>query len=250
MVYVNYFFIKKSYIEYEKLVIACAAILLACKSENIQGKFDIICRRYLEFNNKIFGQCTTVLKADDIQKIKDKISLAELTLIRSLQFNITISLPNNFIYVYSAILYPDNEEDVVQIAVKVAGDSFYTYANLLYKSYVIAIASIYIAAKVLALPTILDQNFRHLQNMRKFANPPATEEEFNQRLLNFENKSFHIDEDVEIRLNEGTSTSSSNYFDVLEVNKKIHPYLDYAELLECIFMIMEYYEQCEDKLNK
>lgn len=64
MVYVNYFFIKKSYFEYEKFIIACAAILLACKYQNINGRFDLICRKYLEFNKKIIGTGNAVINAE------------------------------------------------------------------------------------------------------------------------------------------------------------------------------------------
>jgi hypothetical protein len=66
--------------------------------------------------------------------------MAEVTLLKCLNFNINISIPHEFIYVYAAILYPDNEEDIVQFSIKISNDSFHTYSNLLYKSYVIAVS--------------------------------------------------------------------------------------------------------------
>jgi hypothetical protein len=164
-----------------------------------------------------------------------------------------VNLPNDFIYVYTAILYPDNEEDVLQYALRISYDSFYTYSNLLYKNYVVAIACVILAAKFLALPTVIDKKFKYLENMKAFSNPPAEEEEFNKRLLNFENKSFHL-VDIEMET-DGTNTNLKNeysYFDILEWNKKVHPNLELDDLSSCINMIIEYYEDCKkiDKVEK
>ena len=49
----NYFFVKKCYFNYEKLTLACAAILLASKQENAQNKFNEISKEYFRFNSKI-----------------------------------------------------------------------------------------------------------------------------------------------------------------------------------------------------
>lgn len=195
------------------------------------------------YNSKIFGQLNAVIKQEETQRIKDKISLAEITLLKCMNFDININLPNDFIYVYSSILYPDNEEDIIQYSIRIANDSFYTYVNLIYKNYVVAIACIIVAAKFLSLPTLLDSNFRHLENMKKFSDPiPNSEDEFNKRLLEYENRSFHIS-----LINQ--KENSSTYFDVLEWNKKIHPYLEQTELMECVKMIVEYYQDCKNYHN-
>jgi hypothetical protein len=158
-----------------------------------------------------------------------------------------INLANEFIYVYSAILYPDNEEDIVQFALKVSNDSFFTYANLLYKNYIVAIASVVIAARFLCLPTPLDKDFRYLPNMRRFSDPIGTEEEFNKKLLNYENKSFHLRNDL---LQSGdVNMELFSYFETLEVHKKIHPNLEIEDLGDCVKMILEYYEDCAAEIK-
>jgi hypothetical protein len=81
----------------------------------------------------------------------------------------------------------------------------------------------------------MDKNFKNIENMKMFSNPPAEEEEFNRRLLNYENKSFNTNNDSHI-------DNSHNYFDVLEWNHKLHPNLPMEELMECMRLIMEYYE--------
>lgn len=167
-----------------------------------------------------------------MQKIKDKISQAELTLLKSLNFEIYVHLPKDYIIVYSAILYPDNEEDILEFALRISCDSFFTYINLIYKNYVVAVACVIVAAMFLSLPTIMDKNFKGLENMKVFADPPATEEEFNRRLLCFENRSLC----KELR------TNSETYFDILEWNKKVHPYLEIEDLLDCLNMIYEFYD--------
>jgi len=159
-----------------------------------------------------------------------------------LNYDINVSLPNDYLYVYSAILYPENEEEVFQYSLKFSYDSFFTYANLLYNNCIVAISNIIIAAKFLALPTPMDKNFKNLENMRMFSIPPATEEEFNKRLLNYENKSFHRDTKVFMNADGRENSNESSYFDILEWNKKLHPNLEVNDLEDCIRLIMEYYE--------
>lgn len=128
---------------------------------------------------------------------------------------------------------------MVQYALKVSSDSFFTYANLLYKNYVIAIASIIIAGSFLNLPPVLDKEFKYLDNMKRFFNPTSNENEFNRKLLNYENKSFHLRNELDEEF-----VKENIYFDGLEVHKKIHPYLEYNELADCMKMILEYYDDC------
>lgn len=157
-----------------------------------------------------------------------------MTLLKTLDFHINVALPNEFIFVYSALLYPENESDIIKFSLRIVYDSFYTYANLIYKNYVIALSCIIIAAKFLNIPSIFDKNFKYIENMRSLFNPPSTEEEFNKKLLNFENKTINFSSMQE---------NSSSYFDILEFHKKLHPNLELKDLYECIEMIIEFYEE-------
>lgn len=110
---------------------------------------------------------------------------------KCLNYDINVELPNEFIYVYSAILYPNNEDDVIQYSLKVSSDSFFTYANHLYKNYIVALASILIAAKFLHLPAYISDDFPYLKNMLEIHCKNESEESFNKCLLNFANKSVN-----------------------------------------------------------
>jgi hypothetical protein len=104
----------------------------------------------------------------------------------------------------------------------------------------------------LALPTPMDKNFKNLENMKMFSIPPATEEEFNKRLLNYENKSFHLDDKSFMAGNGVQNINENTYFDILEWNKKIHPYVEMEDLIDCMNLIVEYYEDAMkyDKADK
>jgi hypothetical protein len=171
-----------------------------------------------------------------MQKAKDKISISEITLLKCLNYEINVSLPNDFIIVYAGFLYPDNEDDIMNYAQRIANDSFYTYAPLLYKNYVVALASIVIAAKFLALPAFTDKSFRHLENMKNFHIQPITEEDYNRRILGQENISFHKDL---------IDNKSKESFEKLEWWKKVHPFLEKEDLMQCVNYICEFYEDCK-----
>lgn len=160
-----------------------------------------------------------------------------MTVLKTLNFQISFTLPYDFIYVYSALLYPENEFDISNYAFRIANDSFYTYANLLFKNYVVALSCIILAAKFLAIPGVLDKNFKNIDKMKAFSIPPSTEEEFNKKLLAFENKSFNFSE-----INENTES----YFDILEFHKKLHPYLELNDLYDCIDLIVEFYDDMKN----
>ena len=248
MALTNYFFVKKCYFNYEKLTLACAAILLASKQENSQNRFSDISQQYTKITDTL-SERHNVITAEDIQKSKDKISSYEITLLRTLNFEIKIELPFNFIYVYSTILYPENEMDLIHVSERIANDSFFTFANNVYKSYIVAIASIIIGAKYLEIPTIFDKEFKHIDNMRKVNVKGITEEEFEKRLLAWENKPVEaIDGDVVMEGNE--DKENREYFDKLTLTQKIHPKMSLQDLCECVEMIMEYYNDGVNYVNR
>ena len=238
----NYFFVKKCYLNYEKLTLACAAILLASKQENAQNKFNEISKEYFRANSKIFNTINAVLKSEDNQKIKDKIATYEIALLKTLHFDIKVELPFDFIYVYSTLLYPDNETDIIHTSIRVANDSFFTYANNVYKNYVVAVASITIAARFLGLPTVFESDFKHIDTMRRVNVKGKSVEEFERSLLSWENKRvFNVSE---------IPPEEKEYFDKLSVAEKIHPKMRMDDLIGCVEMILEYYNDAKKKVSK
>ena len=75
MLLTNFFFIKKCYYNYDKLILACAAILLSSKTQTSQNKFSEISKEYSNYQNKIIGP-------DGLHKIKEEIGKYEIILLK------------------------------------------------------------------------------------------------------------------------------------------------------------------------
>ena len=73
MLLTNFFFIKKFYFNYDKLTLACAAILLSSKTQTSQNKLNEICKEYINYQNKMIGP-------DELHKIKEDIGKYEIIL--------------------------------------------------------------------------------------------------------------------------------------------------------------------------
>jgi hypothetical protein len=165
--------------------------------------------------------------------------MSELILLKSLNFEINFTPPNEFIIVYTTILYPENDSDMLRYALKICNDSFFTYVNNTYKNYVVAISCIMLAAKFLSLPSVNDKSFKNLDNMKALHIPPAEEAEFNERLLTFGNRTMNVDRD------------GGSYYDILEWNKKVHPYMSLNELTECLKLLVDFYDDVNNtKINR
>ena len=238
MLIINHFFIKNLYFNFNKLTIACSALLLSSKNETSQSKFNDIWKEYSFTGNK------GLESAEEPHKIKEHIGKYEIYILKQLNYNIPEEFPYDFIYAYSDLLYPDNSQEISNVSIKVAVDSYFTYANNIYKSYVVAIACLVIAAKFLEIPTVFEENFKHIDNMRKIHRKNISIEEFNKELSQYDSQFI-------LRRNnkQEYSTEEDDYFRKLSLHQKLHPSLKIDDLIECIYMIMEYYEDMRDKSN-
>ena len=241
----NYFFIKKCLLNYDKLTLACAAILITTKAYNSTLNFTDIATEYLHYYKKIFQESfggSNNYNNEELIKTKEKIGAYEVYLLKTLNFEINIDLPFDFVYIYCAILYPDNKKDMFDISIKVAHDSFYTYANNIYSLYTVALSCIIIAAKIIELPTLLDKNFDNINNLRKINTIEVrnNEKEFNKRLVNFENYIVNKNSD-DVKMKD-----DDDYFDKLSPSEKAHPLVKVDEILDCIEMINEFYLDMKD----
>ena len=236
MLITNYFYIKNCYFNFNKLTIACASLLLSSKNETSQSKFNDICKEYSIIHNKEIG-------TDGLHKIKEHIGKYEIILLKQLNYNLPEEFPYDLIYVYSELLYPDNDQEISNISVKIANDSYFTYANNIYKNYVVALACIVIAAKFLDIPTILSENFKYIDNMRKIHKKNISVEEFNKALSQYDNQSIFKIKDII----EEEDFYGENYFEQLSLAQKLYPCLKMEDLLDCVIMIMEFYEDMNEK---
>jgi len=180
------------------------------------------------------------------------ITHAEVSLLKVLNFNYGNDHPFYYIKSYSQILYPNSEEDIIHYSNKICCD-YYTYANLIYKPFVVALASVIFAASFLKLQSVRDDDFS-FKNIKFLYFPPLNEKEFNNELLNYdikENKSRmigslnslflsnlnsnsmdieNVNNDNTNNTNNNTISSNNNYFDCLEWYKKLHQYLELEDL--------------------
>lgn len=237
MLITNYFFIKNCYFNYNKLTMACAALLLSSKNETSQSKFNDICKEYSIILNKGIGM-------EGLHQIKEQIGKYEIILLKQLNYNVPEEFPYDFIYVYSELLYPNNAQEIANFGIKIANDSYFTYANNIYKNYVVALSCIIIAAKFLDIPTILDENYKYIVNMKKIHKKNISVEEFNRALIQYDNQSLRMKDSIEEE-----DILEDDYFEKLSLTEKLYPNLKMEELLDCIIMITEFYEDMNEKDN-
>ena len=238
----NFFFIKNLYFNYNKLTIGCASLLLSSKNETSQNKLAAICKEYSLIHNK--GKDA---EESEFQKIRENISKYELLLLKQLKYYVPQEFPYDLIYYYSALLYPDNFQEIENVAIKIANDSYFTFANNIYRNYVVALSCLVIAAKFLEIPTILDDDFRNIDNMKKIYKKDISEEEFLKALNQYDYQFMILDKgkNEEIQKME----EEDNYFNELTKYQKLYPCLKLDDLLDCVLMIMEYYEDMDNKSN-
>lgn len=231
MKYTNYFFVKKCYLHYDKLKLACSAILLAAKANSVQNKLDDICNFYVTIEHKIKNNAK-VLEQKDTKKLKTEISNYERHLLKALNYNVDVNLPFDCIYIYASLLYPNNEQSIINYAVKICNDSFFTYANNLYKDYVVALASINIAAKLLGIPCFFDKEFQNINNMRRINTEGISEKEFSLKLVSFKNSD-----------KEPIMETEGDYFEKYNIYQKLHPFLVEEDLERCTNLIVQFYDE-------
>lgn len=239
MLLTNFFFIKKCYFNYDKLTLACAAILLSSKTQTSQSKFNDICKEYSNIQSKIIGP-------EGVHKIKEQIGKYEIFLLKELNFNVPEEFPFDFICVYADLLYPDNEQEIIDLAIKIANDSYFTYANNIYKNYIVALSCLIIAARFLDIPNILEENYKYINNMKKIYKKNITEQEFNKILSQYNNQIFIKDNEKEENENK---IEDEKYFESLTLCQKLHPNLKMEDLIDCMKLIIEFYEDMNDKSN-
>ena len=237
MLLTNFFFIKKCYFNYDKLTTACAAILLSSKTKTSQSKFNDICKEYSNIQSKLIGP-------EGVNKIKEQIGKYEIFLLKELNFNVPEEFPFDFIYVYADLLYPDNEAEIIDLAIKIANDSYFTYANNIYKTYVVALACLVISARFLEISNILEENYKYINNMKRIYKKNISEIEFNKILSQYNNQIYMKENE-----NEGNESKNEDekYFESLNLCQKLHPSLKMDDLLDCIKLIVEFYDDMKDK---
>jgi hypothetical protein len=236
MLLTNFFFIKKCYFNYDKLTLACAAILLSSKTQTSQNKFNEICKEYSNYQSKVIGP-------EGVHKIKEEIGKYEIILLKELNFNIPEEFPFDYIYVYADLLFPDNEQEIINLGIKIANDSFFTLVNNIFKNYVVALGSLIISAKFLEIPNFLEENYKYINNMKKIHKKNITENEFNIALSQYNNQ-YYLNKENDA--NDINKKEEEEYFQKLNIYQKLHPFLNKEDLFQCIQLILEFYDDIKN----
>ena len=102
-----------------------------------------------------------------------------------------------------------------------------------------------IAAKFLDIPTILEENFKNIDNMKKIYNKKnISEEEFIKALIQYDNQSMYL---IQNHMEEELINEEDGFFEKLSQFQKLFPNLKSGDLINCMEMIIEYYEDMNSK---
>ena len=243
---VNYFFIKNCYFNYDKLTIVCAALTLSIKlktsqKENLNKIFEI----YVSDKKEEIGK--NVLTKKEIYNLRNKILDIEIKIMKLFDNILPDKFPFEYIYLYSQILYPENDQEIYNLGCKICIDSYFTYINNIYENYIVALACIFISAKFLDIKNILDKNFKNIDKMKYIHEKNIDENIFIKSMYQF------IDDPVQLLINEKNDDIGKKkdiYFNNLSLEKRLHPFLKMDDLLDCIEIISDFYEEIKENYEE
>lgn len=270
MMYLNKFFLKKLYVNYDKRLMSCAALLLACKVEDFHDcNIKSIVRSHVSKDISIFDN-KNKKSIDDLNYLKEigqKIINLEVILLKHLEFKVKYYLPKNFITFYCYNLFKFNMEEyqtVLELAYKIEADSFFTYVNNLFPSYVVALSCIEISCKLIGIKSITDKEFYSEEKTSGLCdfyvsvlNSDITSSYYSRdksklaiynnpgeiiNIDNFNKKILHFDSELPIMFNPITKTVKydKKWYNSLSWNKKLHPFLEENEFFSSVFIITEH----------
>lgn len=270
MMYLNKFYLKKLYVNYDKRLMSCAALLLACKVEGFYyGDIKAIVRSYVNKDMSIFDNKNKKISEDNayLKEIGLKILNLEVVLLKNLEFKVKFYLPRSFVSFYCYNMFKsdfDEYQKILELAYKIEADSFFTYVNNLFPPYVVALSCIELACKLLDIKSISDSDFytedkisglcdffvcvlnsditssyysRDKSKLAIYSNP--------SEIINidtFNKKIVHFDTEVPMIFNPITKTVKydKKWYNSLSWNKKLHPFLEENEFFSSVFIITEY----------
>jgi hypothetical protein len=267
--YLNCFYVKHSFLCYDKRLMCCASLLLACKMEDKKIFINDIVRAHL--NSKTSLSLFKSNNSVDQEVIKDSINqvcFCELKLLQTIGFNVKLTLPIEYVYFYTTFLYPERENELNALAFHIEKDSFYTLVNNVFPPFVVALACIFIGCKLLKLPCFTSTDFdkfgvlcdfyleilnsnsnsssyynRDKDKTEIFKNPSEVVEYeyFNIKLLEFDG---FLNKKSDVKFMKYDKT----WYESLTWNKKLHPFLEANDFFASVKMIVDYYDDIQ-KLN-
>jgi len=160
IVFFHRFFIRQSFKQHDRSVVAKTCLFLAGKVEETPKKLrDVITVSYaLLMKTKNMPKELQEIKQDsqEFWELKENILVAERILLQTIGFDLTIEHPYKHLLAYVKKI--EGSKDLAQVAWNFVNDSFRTTLCLQYQPKTVAAAAIYLASKFLKhpLPTIVE----------------------------------------------------------------------------------------------
>ncbi|OMJ91057.1 hypothetical protein SteCoe_6413 [Stentor coeruleus] len=159
---VNLFFIRRSYLNYDRHIISTAALMLACKTHNFRRQNKRIYPNtfastyHSVFHRRMHGADRQPPVFDDTLKAEYlmKIFKGEFKLLKTLEFDVDIDLPLYYLENVISKLYTNIEDKNVfmTMARVMANESLRSIAPLCVRTQAVAVACVVLAGVICNLP--------------------------------------------------------------------------------------------------
>ncbi|TMW61676.1 hypothetical protein Poli38472_010739 [Pythium oligandrum] len=153
--YLHRFYMRHSFVRYDKYTVGAACVLLASKVEEVPKKIGYVTREYIAVRKDIEKDQVFAIQKHDPQQIASKIISMEGALLQALAYELTITHPYVFVNervdrVVRLLQLSDDEAKrrstkIKQVAWSFLNDSAYTLACLRLESQDLAAGAVYLA---------------------------------------------------------------------------------------------------------
>ncbi|CAI2376594.1 unnamed protein product [Moneuplotes crassus] len=159
MVLINYFFVNRSYYEYDRVLMCTAALYLSTKMNGQHRRIEYYAFGYHNINNKLTNGDEIIKPLSDEMKeeIIEKITNAELQIVKTMFGKdggmVGVDLPYKYIsdYVYK-LFKKENINNIFYLATWIVNDACFTVLPLTFGPKEIAFACVIIASRQLGCP--------------------------------------------------------------------------------------------------
>lgn len=267
MMYLHKFYINNLFVNYDKRLMSCAALLLACKVEDYKINVNEIIRNHLFAETTIFKD-NSVITQNEIKDSIQKVCSLELKLLKVLNFKVRYNKPLDFLNYYTSLLFPEHEKEIMSFAKFIERDSYFTYVNNLFLPYTVALACLHICCSLLEIKDFTSPEFNQFSLLREsyleILNSNSCNSSYytkdKDKLSIYSNVKEVISEEYfNLRILEGTNELSTtsvkklkfspkyddSWYDALPWDKKLHPYFNINDFYYTVSEMLAYYEYIE-----
>jgi len=183
MVFFHRFYAKHSFAEHDRFEVAIACILLAAKTEEAPKKLSQVIQKCYQLKNRKPGKKIELLdtKGDEFLRLKERTLLLERVILHTIAFELSIDHPYKPLIEQVKKMNPTQNQkieyidksknskelmnELVQKAMSMANDSLYTSLCLQHHARQIAMACIFISAKMCGIRSVDGKSWTELLNI-------------------------------------------------------------------------------------